>query len=66
MSECEKIIAYMENHGSITKMEAYENRITTTLAQRVAELKQRGHKIRSTLVRPANPQKSSYARYSLE
>lgn len=66
MSECEKIIAYMENHGSITKMEAYENRITTTLAQRVAELKQRGHRIRSTLVRPSNPKKSSYARYSLE
>lgn len=66
MSECEKIIAYMEKHGSITKIEAYENRITTTLAQRVAELKQRGHRIRSTLVRPTNPKKSSYARYSLE
>lgn len=66
MSECEKIIDYMRCHGSITKMEAYENRITTTLAQRVADLKhKKGYNIGSVMVKPANPSKSSYSKYFL-
>lgn len=65
MTECEKIMAYIKMNGSITKMDAYRNGISTTLAQRIADLRQRGYNIGSVMVKPDNPSKSSYSRYFL-
>lgn len=65
MTEYEKIIGYMKQNGSITKMDAYRNGISTTLAQRIADLRRKGYKIGRVMVTPENSQKSAYARYFL-
>ena len=44
MTQCERILSYLEQNGSITQMEADRLRIKR-LASRICELRQRGHRI---------------------
>ena len=47
MTQCEKIIEYMDRFGSITTMEAFSELGITRLASRIHELKANGYSITS-------------------
>lgn len=65
MSECQKILEYIKQNGSITKMDAISNHISYTLTQRVADLKRQGYRIITKMEKPENYTGSAYARYYL-
>lgn len=67
MTQCELILRYMEEFGSITPMVAFEMGITR-LAARISDLKADGYKIKTNKVRytAKDGKKKTYARYSLE
>lgn len=50
MTQKERVINYIRDHGSITTMEAFSNLHVTRLAARIAELKSDGYKIGCTIV----------------
>lgn len=50
MTQKERVINYIRDHGSITTMEAFNNLHVTRLAARIAELKSDGQKIGCTIV----------------
>ena len=62
MTHTSLILARLKSGKSITAALAYDRYGIMRLASRVFELRQRGHAIRSTLVRRDN---KSWARYSL-
>ena len=68
MSQCEQILRYLEDVGSITPMEAIEQFGCLRLAARIADLKKLGVKIRTTRAVGKNRygEKVSYAIYFLE
>lgn len=43
MGDCDRIVAYCKQHGSITQMEAIEAIGCTRLSGRIWDLKQRGY-----------------------
>lgn len=47
-SQCMRILRYMETHGSITSMEAFEKLGITRLSGRIKDLKDQGYRISST------------------
>lgn len=49
MTQHERIIEYIREHGSITPMEAIEHLGCTKLATRVGELKKAGYNIEGTM-----------------
>lgn len=49
-SQCEKVVAYIQKHGSITHKEA-ETFGCMRLASRICDLKRRGYIIRTKMVR---------------
>lgn len=65
VTQCEKIIAYIQKHGSITHKEA-ELFGCMRLASRICDLKKRGYIIRTKMVRVKNKDGSytSIASYS--
>lgn len=67
MSQSEKVKKYMEDHGSITSMQAFEDLRITRLSARIHDLKEEGVKVGSTTEVYVNAQgeKSRYARYYL-
>lgn len=46
-TQCEKVIRYMTDKGSITQIDAFREFGIMRLASRIAELKQRGYDITS-------------------
>lgn len=42
MTQCEKVLAYIERHGSITSWQAFEDLGITRLSGRIHDLTQRG------------------------
>lgn len=67
MTQCEKILKYMQEHREgITPADAIENFKCFRLAARISDLKCRGHKITSTLVKEERGGvKIQYSRYTL-
>ena len=65
MTQCEKILNYMNEHGSITARQAYRLGIMR-LASRISNLKAAGYKIKSETVKVKNRDGSStyVAKYS--
>ena len=51
VSQCERIIDYMEKHGSITQLEAYIEIGCVRLPSRIHDLKKRGYAIHREIVR---------------
>lgn len=68
MSQCEKIIRYMKDFGSITTMQAFDDLGITRLSARIYDLKALGHKIKTETVKRRNRygEKKVYFKYSLE
>lgn len=64
MTQCERILEYMERHGSITAAEAWNLGIGR-LASRICELRQSGKLIKSEIVckRNADGERITFARY---
>lgn len=64
-TQCEKILDYMNEHGSITAKQAYRLGIMR-LASRISNLKAAGYKIKSETIKVKNRDGSSshVAKYS--
>ena len=67
-SQCEKIIAYMQEHGGITQLDAYLDIGCWRLASRISDLKKRGYPIKREIIKVQNRYGESVAvaKYSLQ
>lgn len=67
LTQCDRIVAYMKEHGSITQYDALLDLGVMRLASRISELKKRGVPIKSTMktVRNRFNEKCQVAEYSL-
>lgn len=68
MTQCEKIINYIEEHGSITPLDALREFGCMRLASRITDLKSEGYKF-STIIETSKNKYGDvirYARYSLK
>ena len=67
MSQNERILAYMQKHGSITQMDATRDLGVMRLASRVSDLRRAGHNI--VAISESRPNRygemTRYARYHL-
>ena len=63
----ERILSYIEEHGSITQLEALNDLGVMRLASRISDLKRKGYNIKSENVTVNNRycEKCSIKRYSL-
>ena len=68
MSQCEKIIQYMKDFGSITTMQAFQDLGVTRLSGRIYDLKYLGYTIKAKTVTARNRygERVRYLKYSLE
>lgn len=46
MTQCERILSYMQRYGSISTMEAFKDLGCTRLASRINDLKNQGYAIK--------------------
>lgn len=67
MTQCEEILAYMREHGSINPAEAYLELGIYRLSGRIKDLRDEGHEIRSDIVtyKTLKGEKKRFAEYSL-
>ena len=67
MTQCELIIKYLEDFGSITPREAEDELGVMRLASRICDLRKAGYKIRKENANGRNRygKKTTFARYSL-
>lgn len=54
ISQCDRILRHLRDHGSITAIEAFIEYGILRLAARISDLKERGHNITSEIVHGAN------------
>ena len=68
MTQCEKIIEYMDTFGSITTYEAFIDLGIARLASRICDLKKEGYPIKTETVAATNRygEKIHYSRYSIK
>ena len=66
-TQCEKIVEYMQKHGSITQVQAFVDIGCFRLASRISDLKKQGYAIRSEMVKVKNryDEDVQVAKYSL-
>ena len=66
MTQYERILRYLDDFGSITPMEAFQDLGITKLATRISELKSRGYAFNGTMVCSKNRygQDCWYMRYT--
>lgn len=67
-NQCEKIIQYIRDFGSITSLQAFQDLGITRLSGRIYDLKCMGHCFKKEMVTGKNRygEKTHYAKYSLE
>ena len=67
MTQCDKILRYLEDTGSITPLDALREFGCMRLGARIWDLKRRGHEITKTLESRPNRygQTVRYARYTM-
>ena len=67
-TQCDRILQYIEDFGSITQLQAIADLGCMRLASRVSDLKQMGHPIRRRMVAGKNRygEKTTYAEYYIE
>jgi len=67
VTQCERVVEYIRNHGSITQAEASKYLAVGRLAARVSDLRARGVKIVTETVKVKNRfgDKTEVARYKL-
>ena len=68
MTQCERVIQYMRDFGSITQRDAMNDLGIMRLASRISDLKTRGYHISSTMevVENRYGEKTKVSRYRLE
>lgn len=68
MNQKQMVLDYMNEHGSITSMDAYRDLGITRLSAVVFDLRELGYKVKTTDERGRNRygEATSYARYTLE
>ena len=68
VSKCNKIIDYMNNHGSITQFEAASMIGCYRLSARIFDLKERGYAIKKIMVVKKNEEGNTvqFAKYMFE
>lgn len=68
MTQCERVLDYMQRFGSITSAEAMMDLGVYRLAARISDLKDSGYNIKDVMESGKNRfgEKTSYKRYSLE
>jgi len=68
MTQCEKILRHLNEHGTITRREALLDYGIARLAARIRDLRERGHSIRTEMIEVTNHDnsKSRVAKYHLE
>jgi len=66
-TQCDKIVRYLNEFGSITQLEALQDLGIMRLASRISELKKEGREIKVELVKGKNRygETVKWARYSL-
>ena len=66
-TQCERIVQYMKDFGSITTLQAFTDLGCTRLASRVTDLKKQGYDIKSEFVSGKNryDETVSYKKYYL-
>lgn len=66
-TQCERVLQYMKDFGSITTLQAFTDLGCTRLASRVTDLKKQGYDIKSEFVSSKNRYKEtvSYKKYYL-
>lgn len=67
MTQNEKVLKHMQDHGSITPLDAMRDYRIMRLASRVSDLKHLGYDIRTEMIEVTNKDgdRVRYARYSL-
>ena len=53
-TQAQRILGYIENYGSITQLEALKDLGVFRLASRISELRKKGYKIESQMVKVEN------------
>lgn len=68
MTQCERVVKYMEDFGSITSMEAVVDLGIMRLASRICDLSKQGYQIERVMETGKNRygESTNYARYSLK
>lgn len=68
MTQCDMIIRYLQDHGSITQLDALREFGCMRLAARISDIRKRGHGIRKEFEEGKNRygDSVSYARYFLD
>ena len=68
LTQCEMIINYIKEYGSITTLQAFRDLGCTRLASRINDLKKQGYRFRDEFVTSKNRRKVkvSYKKYYLE
>lgn len=67
LTQCDKILAYIRKHGSITPLDALREFNCMRLASRMSDLKARGYNVKSKMetAKNKNGELVSYARYTI-
>lgn len=67
LSQCERIVEYMNKYGSITQLQAYVDIGCVRLPSRIHDLKRKGYAIRREMIKVKNREgcQVPIARYSL-
>lgn len=68
LTQCDRILRHLEDHGSITSLEAITEYGILRLASRINDLKRRGYNITSEIVTGENRynEKTHYSIYTLK
>lgn len=68
MTQCEKIIEYINRHGSITTWEAFKDLGITRLASRIHDLTEKGYEFDRVIEKTKNRdyETVTYTRYSFK
>lgn len=68
MTQCDRILRHLKDYGSITALEAVSEYGCMRLAARIADLKGRGYRISSTIIKGKNRygETTRYSTYRLE
>ena len=67
VTQCERILKYIEEQGSISQLEALETFGCMRLASRMCDIKRMGYRVTKTMEKKKNRygEPISYARYSV-
>ncbi|MDL2294034.1 helix-turn-helix domain-containing protein [Ruminococcaceae bacterium OttesenSCG-928-D13] len=68
MSQCTRVLEYMQMHGGVTSLEAFTDLGIVSLPRRICDLRQQGHHIKVERVSGRNRygEPTHYNRYRLE